>query len=387
MLYSEKKSHSASPINLGLAVFEKLAIKIPNAVLIDGVTDDNLFEVDFLEQYGEIIQMYYQMLVVEYVSGSSVVKLSSFSPYTFTSDEGNKFDIQYLAQIYSAKLGCSKTDLYLSDLKQISKLSGKEYAVVLGEMMSQIQQSIASLHPAASVVPKPEETDLKPPQVEPANPSVHKDPSVCPPSQSAFTTSQFTSNSANAPSAARPSITMGDLNSPEVQRYVVEHVVRSSDASLHASLRLRPFSGRIPRPNHKMDYETWRSSAELVLYDPSISDLQRTRLIRDSLLSPACDWVKHLSYDTLPDVYMQQLDSAYGTVQDGEELHANFMDTFQNHGEKPSEYLQRLQVALQHVVRRGGLSAKVIDNRLLPQFCRGCWDNGLISELQLKQRK
>lgn len=136
-----------------------------------------------------------------------------------------------------------------------------------------------------------------------------------------------------------------------------------------------------------MDYDTWRSSIELVLRDPSVSDLQCTRILRDSLLSPACDLVKHLNYDTLPEVYLQQLDSVYGTVQDGEELYAKFMDTFQNHGEKPSEYLQRLQVALQHAVRRGGVSEKDIQNRLLAQFCRGCWDNVLISELQLKQRK
>lgn len=136
-----------------------------------------------------------------------------------------------------------------------------------------------------------------------------------------------------------------------------------------------------------MDYDNWRSGVELVLHDPSISDLQRTRLIRDSLLPLACDMVKHLRHDTLPDVYLQQLESAYGTVQDGEELYAKFMDTCQNHGEKLSEYLQRLQVAQQHAVRRGGVAERDMDKRLLAQFCRGCWDNGLISELQLKQRK
>lgn len=181
-------------------------------------------------------------------------------------------------------------------------------------------------------------------------------------------------------SAGERLIAPGDLNPPEVQRYVVEHVVRSSDTSTHATHRLRPFS------THEMDYDTWRSGVELVLRDPAISDLQRSRIIRDSLLPPACDMVKHLGHDALPDVYLQQLESAYGTVQDGEELYAKFMDTYQNHGEKPSEYLRRLQVALQHAVRRG-VSERDMDKRLLAQFCRGCWDNGLISELQLKQRK
>lgn len=61
-----------------MAIFEKLGIKIPNGVLIDGLTDDNFSEVvDFLEQYGEIHRKlivdcaeseFYEMFVVEYVS-------------------------------------------------------------------------------------------------------------------------------------------------------------------------------------------------------------------------------------------------------------------------------------------------------------------------------
>lgn len=274
------------------------------------------------------------------MSGTSLAKLPLLLPYTFLSNEGNKFYIQNLAQTYSLVLGGTKTGTYLSDLKRIAKLSGQDYAVFLGEMMLQIQQSIAQLQPAAPVVPKHEQTDTKSPQVEPA---AHSDPSVpvFTPPQLTPSTSNVASSSVNASGTVR--LAPDDLNLPALQCYVVEHVVRSSDASFH-SHRLRPFSGRTPRPNHEMDYDTWRSSVESLLHDPSVSDLQRTRLLR--LLPPACDLVKHLNYDTLPEVYLQHLDSAYGTVQDGEELYAKFMDTFQNHGEKPSEYLQRLQVAL-----------------------------------------
>lgn len=97
------------------------------------------------------------------------------------------------------------------------------------------------------------------------------------------------------------------------------------------------------------------------LCDPdSISDLQCTRLIWDSLLPPACDMVKHLSPDTLPD----------GTVQDGDEVYAKFMDPYQ---ESP-----------------GGTTACSKERcswEKYGQFCRGCWVNNLITELQLKQRK
>ncbi len=38
-------------------------------------------------------------------------------------------------------------------------------------------------------------------------------------------------------------------------------------------------------------------------------------------------------------------------------------------------------------IKKGGLSPSEADRHLLKQFCRGCWDNALISEFQLQQRK
>lgn len=147
------------------------------------------------------------------------------------------------------------------------------------------------------------------------------------------------------------------------------------------------FSGRAPRPQHEVDYDTWRSGVNLILKDPAVSELQRSRHILDSLFPPAADIVKHLSPDLPAETYIQHLDSAFGTVQDGEELYMKFMDTLQDSGEKPSAYLQRLQVALSLAVKRGGVKPGEVNRHLLSQFCRGCWDNTLLSELLLKQRK
>lgn len=170
---------------------------------------------------------------------------------------------------------------------------------------------------------------------------------------------------------------------------VLEHIVKSDDSSAHhlSAQRLRSFSGRTPRPAHEVDYDTWRTGVELLLNDPAVSDLHRSRRIVDSLLPPAVDLVRHLSSDTLPAVYLQTLESAFGSVQDGEELYVKFMDTFQDAGEQPSAYLQRLQVALSLAVKRGGVAEADVNRHLLTQFCRGCWNDTLISELQLKQKK
>uniref|UniRef100_A0A3P8TUU9 CCHC-type domain-containing protein n=1 Tax=Amphiprion percula TaxID=161767 RepID=A0A3P8TUU9_AMPPE len=277
----------------------------------------------------------------------------------------------------------------MAEFKNVARLSGKHYAELLQEMMEEISLSVPEIHrppthDGASNITDPPPLTSHPSVKQSDSPPVSDlsspGPTIGPEAQQ------------NAQRNERRStihMTQSDLTPPEVQRYVVEHVVRSGDGAMqyHSSHRLRTFSGKVPRPAHETDYETWRSGVELMLKDPSVSDLQRTRLIRDSLLPPAADIVKHLSPDATPEIYLQQLDSAYAAIQDGDELYAKFLDTYQDAGEKPSTYLQRLQVALQHAVKRGGISVRDVDKCLLTQFCRGCWDNNLIVELQLKQKK
>lgn len=74
-------------------------------------------------------------------------------------------------------------------------------------------------------------------------------------------------------------------------------------------------------------------------------------------------------------------------VEDGEELFARFLNANQNTGEKPSNYLQRLQVLLTKVVAREGIPLADSNKQLLRQFCRGCWDQAIILVLQLEQKK
>jgi len=105
------------------------------------------------------------------------------------------------------------------------------------------------------------------------------------------------------------------------------------------------------------------------------------------LLPPAADVVRGLRPESPPSAYLQMLDSAFGTVEDGEELFAQFLNTLQDLGEKPSTYLHRLRVALNLAVKRGGVAPEEVDKHLLKQFRRGCWDNALLSTLQLEQKK
>lgn len=372
-----------------MELFEKLKVQIPHAVLVDSFTgtqaDDEVLE--FLKRYGSIVRTekivdknseFNQHLVIEYNNREAVDALLPQLPYSFVaSTKDIHFTISSLSDIYADQVCNTKTQTYLSELKMLAKATGKDFAQVLQDMMLQIGGTVSEFHSgAANIKESPGTTAVTENQTERLQ-----------------ATSVESSTYNPAPqSQTRPSLSSlspSDINPPDVQRYVVEHIVKSEDHSMHllTSQKLRAFSGKVPRPVHESDFETWRASVDLIMKDPAISDLQRSRKILESLLPPAADMVKHLGTDILPDVYLQQLDSAYGTVQDGDELYAKFMDTFQDAGELPSTYLQRLQVALNLAIRRGGAKEADANKHLVNQFCRGCWDNALISELQLPQRK
>lgn len=180
---------------------------------------------------------------------------------------------------------------------------------------------------------------------------------------------------------ASPTLSNEVTNPPEIQRVVVEHVIKSQPSN---SKWMRTFSGKIPKPPGEADYETWSLHAELMFNDDSLSvDVQRRKIL-ESLLPPASDVVRQLGTSAHPRHYVQLLDSAYGLVEDGEEVFARFLNTNQNPGEKASDYLQRLQSLLCTAVKRGGAKQVNADRHLLKQFKRGCWDHSLVLQLELK---
>lgn len=369
------------------------SVKIPNAVIVDGITglaqDEEV--IDFLKKYGAIQRTIvvddesselYKNLIVEYSSGRAVEALQPLLPYrhTLKSDPNVVYNVEALSNVFTSKLGSSATKTYLTALQELAKLSGKDYETILREMMTQISSDVESMQPADERSPLAlSETPVESPQPTDFLPG---------PPQSGSGDNRATSAPVLDESRV-PSLSASDVNPPEVQKVVVEHIVRREDTSSISSfpVRLRSFSGKTPRPNSEVDYETWRSHIELLLNDPSMSPLQVSRRILESLLFPATDVVKGLCSNSLPSAYLQLLDSAFGAVKDGKELFAQFMSTLQDPGEKPSAYLQRLQLMLNQAVKRGGVAPGEVGKHLLKQFCRGCWDAALLSSLQLEQKK
>ncbi len=77
------------------------------------------------------------------------------------------------------------------------------------------------------------------------------------------------------------SIAENDLNPPEIQKAIVEHIVRRDELNTHSHfpIKLRSFSGKTLRPNSETNYDTWHSHVELLRKDPTMSNLQKSRKI------------------------------------------------------------------------------------------------------------
>ncbi|XP_043096915.1 zinc finger CCHC domain-containing protein 18-like [Puntigrus tetrazona] len=377
---------------------QESGVKIPNAVIVSGITQEAEQDeqvMDFLKQYGKIDRVllvddsqseFFQNLIVEYSSGSAIESLEPHLPYTCTTQGSSPvlYEVKTLSSTYATKVGSNATKTYLAELKRLAKMSGKDYSEVLKEMMSQIGEDVEALqHMAEGSSPtRVETTVLSPPAQE--EPQLHTSFSDDTPSNNVATDHVTLTNAKRA-----PSFSLSDVNPPDVQKVVVEHIVRRQDSAHHmqTQVRLRTFSGKTPTPNHETDYDTWRTHIELLQNDLSMSPLQISRKILENLLPPAADVVKGLRPESPPAAYLQLLDSAFGTVEDGEELFAQFLNTLQDSGEKPSTYLHRLQLVLNRATKRGGVAHGEVDKHLLKQFCRGCWDNTLLSTLQLEQKK
>ncbi len=375
-------------------IVEAEGIKIPNSVIVTGLTNtehDNEL-IDTLKRYGSFARTltisdkmseFYQSTIFEYNSGQALQSLEPQLPYThqLSSDPGIIYHVKALSSVFTQQLGSSVTKSYLEGLKEIAKLSGTNFEAVLSQMLSQMSAELTPV--STNLEPEDGNPSEQPSQVlssESCNTKFAK------PSQADELLSQHTPIKSNA----APLYTSQQVfNPPEVQKLIVEHVVRSGEVAAQGPVqsRLRVFSGKCPRPGNEVDYDTWRSSVELMLKDPGLSDLHVSRKIVDSLLPPAADVIKHLSPEASSSAYLQLLDSAFGVVEDGDELLARFMNTLQDAGEKPSAYLYRLQTALRMTIKRGGISPEEADRHLLKQFCRGCWDNDLITELQLEQKR
>lgn len=382
------------------------SVKVPNSLIISGLSetevDNEVFE--HLNQYGKFSRIIKvpdasDQVIVEFESGLAVETLKGSLPFDRVCD-GNTDIVHHvdaLANVYSSEKGTGLTESFLTQLRDIAKQSGKSFEMLLQNELARISNLVGQTKPAAENVKEQVliSLDDEPAEQTPSDTSsvIEEYPKTA---ESHSTQNEHTPEHTKSvtPDISRPDPlpqlkpAPDHLNPPEMQRFIVEHVVKSSDLRSDLnSVKLRTFSGRVPCPSAEVDYDTWRSSVEFYLADPAVPKGQLVRKIVDSLLAPAAIVVKSLGPYVSPRAYLNLLDSAYDIVKDGDDLFAEFLNINQNSGEKPSSYLHRLQSALNKIVKVKAISPTDSDKQLLKQFCRGCWNNTLISTLQLEKRK
>lgn len=111
--------------------------------------------------------------------------------------------------------------------------------------------------------------------------------------------------------------------------------------------KLRIFSGHSPKPNSEVDFTMWQLYVRQLLSDTSLTERHKRRHVLDSLLPPALNVALGVGTNALPEVYVTELEKAYGSVIGGDELYIQFIETRQNRGEKPYDYLRRLHSLMQ----------------------------------------
>lgn len=369
-------------------VIEIESIKVPNSLVVTGSTntvlDEELYE--FLGTFGSFDRVlkvsertseFNGKTIVEYTSGAALKILEKDLPLDRTSDSDRDvvFHIEALASVYSNKKGTGLTTTFLSDLKNVAKLTGKPFEYIVRDELARIAEVVGEFcqHEQLEVTQEPLIVHPEETLSSDAVGSVTIDPNPTLDRSSFSSKSPATAIPNYKESASSFSPSLNHLNPPEVQRVVVEHIVRTTDltSQIHVPAKLRPFSGRFPCPNYEVDYETWRNSIECHLADATVSSAQLVRKIVDGLLPPAAAVVKSLGPHANPQAFLDVLDSAYATVEDGDELFAQFLNANQNSGERSSSYLQRLQTILNRVMKMKTISSQDSDKQLLKQFCRG----------------
>lgn len=364
---------------------KKFDVQGQNCLYVTGIEDSCSEEeiADFFQANGDIGKVVKVpdetdqptgRVLIEYSSDRAISKFNPDTVGKIPSPRTSNvtWHVRTVREICQGELGRELAHRYLDELRVLHLGSREGFFAALQSQLQNLK------------------SDIEPPQESVAQPQPPSQPSLTPHVETQTHESQPESvGSAHSLSYSNSEpVSESMFNPPHIQKVVVEHIMRSESLPpSYSQSRIRTFSGRLPKPNGEVDYDAWRTQVELLLCDRSLSENLKVRRILESLLSPAVDIVKSLGTSAPIQLYLEQLEAAFGLVEDGEELFATFLSSNQNSGEKPSIYLNRLQGLLTKAMSRGGVEAKDLNKHLLRQFCRGCWDQSLIVSLQLEHRK
>ncbi len=160
-------------------------------------------------------------MIIEDETGSALKSLKPQSPFTFESlhQADIKYEVKALSSVYVPMVTSSATMGYLGELQRIAKLSGRSFAELLNEELNvELSKCKYPVSLNKDETARTAEEDLH----------VNAIPVI----QTDFP--QVSAVQGNT----LPRMSVPNLNHPEVQCVVVEHIVKSEDAVLICSLPL-----------------------------------------------------------------------------------------------------------------------------------------------------
>ncbi|XP_072460503.1 paraneoplastic antigen Ma1 homolog [Notamacropus eugenii] len=142
--------------------------------------------------------------------------------------------------------------------------------------------------------------------------------------------------------------------------------------------QLRSFSGEDPCPPGEEPYDSWIKHATEIVKQWKMNDMEKQKKLMESLKGRAFDLIRILKLQT-PDATvlecLQKLDKQYGSTETPQQAYVQFLTTFQREGEKPSEFVLRVDKLLQNLVVKGAVRPNEVDAVRLAQVSSGLLDN------------
>lgn len=159
----------------------------------------------------------------------------------------------------------------------------------------------------------------------------------------------------------------------------------------NAYRRLRTFSAVVPTPMGEENMDNWMEQARLMITECECSEKEKRRRIIESVKGPAMEIIRAVRFSTpeaSAEQYLEAIESTFGSSESGEDLYFKFRSMRQNVGETLSEFLRRIEKALNKVVERDGISPSLVDKVRVEQLIRGAVHaDMLLLQLGLRERK
>ncbi len=117
--------------------------------------------------------------------------------------------------------------------------------------------------------------------------------------------------------------------------------------------------------------DNWMEQARLMITECECSEKEKRHRVIESVKGPALEIIRAVCSSN-PEAealqYLEALKSMFGSSESGEDLYFKFCSMRQNSGELLSEFLRRIDKALNKVVERDGLSSRMV---CVEQLIRG----------------